>query len=114
MILNAVGCADDKDRIVEKGKRALRFCGKIHVSGGIQEDEITAFARKARLLGKDGDAALTLHRVGVKIGVSVVDTAHFADLARVEEKRLRKSGLARVHVRENADDELFSHAAPPF
>ena len=36
MILYAVRCADNEDRIVQKRKRSFRFRGKVYVTGCVQ------------------------------------------------------------------------------
>jgi hypothetical protein len=84
------------------------------VSGGVQKYKIAIFTGKARLLGENGDAALTLDRKGIKIGVFVVDTAKRADHASAVEQRLGERRFARVHVGEDSNSQLFSHERSPF
>ena len=77
------GCAaDDQDSAIQYGENTLHLCGKVHMTGGIQQGHFAGITQgKDGLLGKDGDAALPFQRIRVQKGVLVIDAAQMADAA---------------------------------
>ena len=114
MILHAVGCGNHQNGVVGKGQSALGLGGKVHVAGGVQKDDIAGLGGEARLLGEDGDAPFSFHGVVVQIGGAVVYATAGAEPARQVQKGFGEGGLARIHVGEDADGELFLHARGSF
>ena len=51
------------------------------MAGGVEQRELGCSGGEHGLLGKNGDAALTLERVGIEKGVAVVDAAELSQRA---------------------------------
>ena len=102
--------ADDQDRVIQHRQCPLRLRRKIDMSRRIHQDETQIFIRKARLLGEDRDAARTLHRIIVQVGVLMIHAARRADHAGGVEHALRQCGLSRVHVRQYSDRDRLGSA----
>ena len=81
MALHAVAAADDEHRVIEDGERAFHLGRKVDMAGGIEQRELGCSGGEHGLLGKNGDAALTLERVGIEKGVAVVDAAELSQRA---------------------------------
>ena len=109
--LNAVVRAHHENRGVERGDRALRLGGEVHVTGCVHEHEMRSRPVERRGGREDRDAALALHGVGVEVGASVVHAPGRADGPCLGEHGLRKRGLACVHMRQKPHDRL-SQATP--
>ena len=60
------------------------------------------------LLGKNSDPTGFFQRVCVQKSVLVIHAPQFADRAGTVEHGFRKGGLARVHMGQNADDQLLA------
>ena len=105
--LHAVRAADDEHRRVQHLQRALHLGGEVHVPRRVQQRDHPVAERKARLLGKDRDAALPLQRVRVEMRVLIIDPPQRADRAGAVKQRLGQRGLPRVHVRQNAQYQLL-------
>ena len=111
MTLDAVICAYDEHREVEGGERPLRLGGEIDVTGGVHQRDHGVCVLEGRLGGEDRDATVTLHEVGVEVGVTAVDATAGADGARVEQHRFCERCLTCVDVRQYADNRL-PHGPP--
>ena len=107
MALHAVGAADDEHGVVKHLQGAFGLGGKIDVSGRVEQIEDGVAVVEHSLLGKNGDAALALQRVGVQKGVLVVNAAELADVARAVHHGFAQGGFARVHMRQYADGYSF-------
>ena len=107
MALDAVGAADDQHSVVEHLQRALRFGGKVHMAGGVQQGDTRTSCFQQGLLGKDGDPTRLFQRVGVEEGIFVIHPAQLADAARAVEHRLGEGGLAGVYMGKDAHHQLF-------
>ena len=81
MALHTVAAADDEHRVIEDGERALHLGGKVDMAGGVEQRDLGCSGGEHGLLGKNGDAALTLECVGIEKGVAVVDAAELSQRA---------------------------------
>ena len=113
MALHPVHGADHKHGAVQHVQRPLCLRGEIHVAGRIQQGRLPARQAQHGLLGKDGDAPLTLQSEGVQMGVSVIHPSQAAHGAGFVEQRLRQGGLPRVHVGQDPDHRP-AHSRPSF
>ena len=77
--LDAVRPADDQHGVIQHLQRPLRLGGKVHMAGGVQQRHPGLPQFQHRLLGKNGDAPLPLHGVGVQKGVLMVHPPQTAD-----------------------------------
>jgi hypothetical protein len=107
--LDAVGGADDQDGGVEHIQGALGFAGKIGMAGGVHEGQVRAVPGEAGFLGKDGDAPVLFHGIGIQKGVAVIHATLAAQGSGKEEYGLRKGGFARVHMGTKPDDRSCCH-----
>ena len=73
------------------------------MTGRVDQLNVMLSPRQKRGGSADGDAALPLLVHPVEDGGPIVDFAHVAGDAGVEQDALRQSRLARVDVRGNAD-----------
>ncbi len=112
MGLDPVGGADDQDGVVQHLEGALHLGGEVHMAGGVQEGDRQRRGLEQGLLGEDGDAPVPLQGVGVQIGVPVVHPSQGGDGPGGVEQGLGQGGFPRVHVGQNADDELFHGGSP--
>ena len=110
--LDPVGGADDQDGVVQHLEGALHLGGEVHMAGGVQEGDRQRRGLEQGLLGEDGDAPVPLQGVGVQIGVPVVHPSQGGDGPGGVEQGLGQGGFPRVHVGQNADDELFHGGSP--
>ena len=77
--LYAVSAGDHQHGTVQHLQRSLHFGGKVHMAGGVQQRHTGLSQFQHRLLGKNGDAPLPLHGVGVQKGVLMVHPPQTAD-----------------------------------
>ena len=83
------------------------------MTGRVEQIIPRVVAREHRLLGKNGDAAVTFERIGIQKGIAVIDSAELLQVAGAIEQRLRQGGFAGVHMRQNADCGLFHDMPSP-
>ena len=77
--LDAVGAGDHQHGAVQHLQRPLHFGGKVYMARGVQQRHTGLPQFQHRLLGKDGNAPLPLHGVGVQKGVLMVHPPQTAD-----------------------------------
>ena len=77
--LYAVSTGDHQHGAVQHLQRSLHFGGKVYMAGGVQQRHTGLPQFQHRLLGKDGNAPLPLHGVGVQKGVLMVHPPQTAD-----------------------------------
>ena len=112
--LHAVSGADNQYRAIQHAQGALGFARKIHVAGGIHQGDGASLPGKLRLLGKNGDAALTLLNVGIQKGVAMIHAPQPAQRAALIQHGLGQGGLARVHMRQQTHGQAAAHACSSF
>ena len=83
------------------------------MAGGVQQGEVGIPCAQQSLFGEDGDAAGLFQRVGVQKGVLVIHAAQLADRAGTVEHGFRKGGLARVHMGQNAQNDMLVNSFHP-
>lgn len=66
-----------------------------------------------RLVREDRDASRLLQGIGVQKRIAVIYSPQFADLTGTVEQRLGQRGLARVHMSQNARDDVLFHSVHP-
>ena len=81
------------------------------MAGGVYQRDRGVCVLEGRLGGEDRDATVTLHEVGVEVGVAAVDAPAGADGARIKQHRFCERGLTCVDVRQYADNRL-PHGPP--
>lgn len=108
MALDTVVCAHHEHGAVHGRKHAFRLGREVDVPGRVDERDGAARVLELGLSGKDRDAALPLHGVGVEHGVAAVNAAQLTGAAGVVEQRLRERGLSCVDVCEQPYDHKAS------
>ena len=98
MRLNAVGAADDQDRAVQNGHGALGLGGEIHVPRRVYQRHGQVLRLKARLLGKDGNAPLTLQIMGIQKRIPMVNPSQRASCPGAVQQCFAQGGLPRIHM----------------
>ena len=83
-------------------KHPLHLGGKINMTGGVNQRYKHIVKMDARLFGKNSYAAFTLHIIGVKKGIPVIDPAKRPYLPGLKKKRLGESCLARVYMSKHS------------
>ena len=111
--LHAIGTADHQHGIIQNLQSALGLGGKIHMAGSVQQGDIRAACRQQCLLGKNSDPTGFFQRVCVQKGVLVIHAAQLADRAGTVEHGFRKGGLARVHMGQNAQNDMLVNSFHP-
>ena len=111
--LHAIGAADHQHGIIQNLQSALGLGGKIHMAGSVQQGDIRAACRQQCLLGKNSDPTGFFQRVCVQKGVLVIHAPQFADRAGTVEHGFRKGGLARVHMGQNAQNDMLVNSFHP-
>ena len=79
--LDAVRSVRQQDRRIQRGKRALRFRREIDVTGRVDQRIAPPAIKEIRLIGKHGNAALTLDLIGIQHGASAIDAPERAHCA---------------------------------
>ena len=77
------------------------------MAGGVQQGDLHFGQAEHRLLGKDGDAPLPLHGIGIQKGVLMVHPAQLFQAAAPIQQRLGQGGLACVHVGQQTSTNSF-------
>ena len=114
MGLDAVCGADHQDGAVHHLEGPFHLAGKIHMARGVQQGDFQLLQGQNRLLGEDGDPPLPLLGVRIQKGVLMVYPAQFFQLTAAIEHPLGQSGLARVHMGQNARRQSFHLPFPAF
>ena len=83
------------------------------MAGSVQQGDIRAACRQQCLLGKNSDPTGFFQRVCVQKGVLVIHAAQLADRAGTVEHGFRKGGLARVHMGQNAQNDMLVNSFHP-
>ena len=117
--VHAVRRADHQNGAVQNAQHALHLRGEIRVSRRIQQCiaalHVSPLRHEPRLLGEDRDASLFFHLIGIQERVAVVHAPGIPDRSRDVEQRLGERRLARVHVSQDAEDQiLFFHIYSTF
>ena len=110
--LDPVGGGDHQDGVVQHLEGALHLRGEVHVAGGVQEGHRHPLRLEQGLFGEDGDPPGPLQVVGVQVGVPVVHPPQGGDGPGGVQQGLGEGGLPRVHVGQDADDQLFHGISP--
>ena len=83
------------------------------MAGSVQQGDIRAACRQQCLLGKNSDPTGFFQRVCVQKGILVIYAPQFADRAGTVEHGFRKGGLARVHMGQNAQNDMLVNSFHP-
>ena len=75
------------------------------MSRRIEQGDRRLRQRKLRLLGENRDPAFALERERIQKSIPMIDTAELFQRARLKQHRFRQGGLARINVRQDADDK---------
>ena len=110
MALYTVGAADNKNGAVQHGERALHLGRKIHMAWRVKQCKENILYGKKRGFSKDCDSTLAFEGIGVKESVAMVDAPERTPCASSIKQCLGQGGLARVDVRQNADDDVLIHS----
>ena len=103
--LHAIRSTDHQHGVVEHLQGALHLRGEIHMSRRIEQGDGRLRQRKLRLLGENRDPAFALERERIQKSIPMIDTAELFQRARLKQHRFRQGGLARINVRQDADDK---------
>ena len=113
MPLDAVRPGHHQYGVIQHRQHALGLGGEIDVPRRIDEGDRQIAGSDDGGLGEYRDASRPLHRVGVEERIAVIDAAEPADLPRTVEQRFGQRGLARVHMSQNARDDVLFHSVHP-
>ena len=81
MALHPVRSAYNQNTVVQYLQRPLHLCAEIHMPRRVQQDDLSSLPDKLCLLGKDGDAPLSLQREIVQKSVPMVHPTRRAYLS---------------------------------
>ncbi len=101
--LHAVHGVKHRDRAVKHAQRSLHLGREIDVAGRINNVDANIAPGAGGRRGRDGDAALLLLLHPIHRGRAFVDLSDAVRPARIEQDALRRSGLAGIDVRHDAD-----------
>ena len=107
MPLDPVRPAYHQHRAVQHLEAPLHLRREIHVPRGVQKGHRLISQPEHRLLGEDGDPPVLLQLFRIQEGVFVIHPAQLPDPALQIKDGLRKGGLARIHVGQNAHAYMF-------
>ena len=113
MPLDAVRPGHHQYGVIQHRQHALGLGGEIDVPRRIDEGDRQIAGSDDGGLGEYRDASRPLHRVGVEERIAVIDAAEPANLPRTVEQRFGQRGLARVHMSQNARDDVLFHSVHP-
>ena len=113
MPLDAVSPGHHQYGVIQHRQHALGLGGEIDVPRRIDEGDRQIAGSDDGGLGEYRDASRPLHRVGVEERIAVIDAAEPANLPRTVEQRFGQRGLARVHMSQNARDDVLFHIVHP-
>nr|AEW47933.1 hypothetical elongation factor G [uncultured microorganism] len=113
--LDSVRGADNQDCRVQHIQRALGFAGKIGVAGRVQQGQVRMIPGQAGFLGKDCNAPVLFHGIGIQKGIPVVHPPLPPDGAGEKQHGFGQGGFAGIHMRAESDDRSGRHNRfPPF
>ena len=98
MGLDAVCPADEQHGAVQNRKGTLRLCGKIHMAGGVHQNDFPMLRLQTGLLGKNGNPPGPFQGVGIQKGVPMIHPAQGTPGPRPIKQRLAQSGFPRIHM----------------
>ena len=97
----ALGRVDQKQYAVDHLQNTLDLAAEVRVSGGIDDVDLDVLVDNGGVLGKNGNAALTLQRIGVHhaLGGCLI----FAISTALREQSVNQGRLAVVNVGDDGD-----------
>ena len=105
--LHTGNTAHDDHRCIQCPAGALDFCGKVHVTGGVNQVKQGILMAKIHAGCLDGNAPAALHGKGIGMGGAGINGAGIADGTGVGKQPFGQGGFACVNVGQHADTDVF-------
>ena len=98
MRLDPVGATDDQNGVIQHLEGALRLCGEVYVSGGVQKGHGQRASLQTGLFGEDGDPPGPFQAVGIQKSILMIHPAQPLQLPSLIQHGFREGGFPCVHM----------------
>ena len=107
MRLYPICSIDHKQCNIKQRQSALHLRREIHMPRRIHQKQLLSFVFQARLLGKNGNAAVFFHLLRIQKRILVIHTPQVTDGSRLIKHSFAQCGLTRIHMSHKSDHSVF-------